>query len=667
MIGRGGQSYTPTANITLYAEWDPNTYTLTVNPNGGTWNGTTANSEISKEITKTTSIANPTPPTGYKVTFAGDIQNAPTSLTAPKTFSKWTLSGAGSLSGTTYTFGAGDGTLTASYTNGAITLPQIARTGYTFQGWYTAMYGGNLVGKAGSLYTPSANITLVAHWIDDIAPDISLITSSSIGVNGFTVSATVSDDGSGTQKIIWYYKKTTESTYKTITDTWPSTTDSLIRTENLTGLTSNTSYNVYAVVYDEAGNYTKSRVTTVKTLLAVAQTNTTEYASLQAAFNAVPTNNTSTPVKMLQSVTESATLTANRNANFNLNGKTVTGITTNQGTMTVSGSGTLTNSSGNSVNNTGTFSLNGGTVKGNGTYIGINSTGGTINIAGGTISGDTSNALVASSSGTINMKSGTVELTGSKDGNGILANNSATFNISGGTVKGSNEGTASLVKHNSTGTSTISGGTITKTSKNKSASVVYLSGSGRVNISGGEVTSDNGTVIDCDSTGTIDISGSASVRAKCEDGAYSHTIANRSTGQIYVNGGTVYSKAGIAINNYVNGYVCVNNGSVISDASGYQTIFCTSQTDYSGAWGYVDIKGGRVENNGGGAAIAVNYYGWLTLYGGTVISRALPTTADPFSNSGTIVVRSKNNHQNYVENGGSVLNTANGGTRVSMI
>ena len=125
LIGRGGQSYTPTANITLYAEWDPNTYTLTVNPNGGTWNGTTANSEISKEITKTTSIANPTPPTGYKVTFAGDIQNAPTSLTAPKTFSKWTLSGAGSLSGTTYTFGAGDGILTANYTNGSIT--QIGR------------------------------------------------------------------------------------------------------------------------------------------------------------------------------------------------------------------------------------------------------------------------------------------------------------------------------------------------------------------------------------------------------------------------------------------------------------------------------------------------------------------------------------------------------------
>ena len=957
-IGNGGARYTPTAAITLYAQWTINSYKLTVNPNGGTWNGTTASSTFTQNYGTTKTLTNPTPPAGYKVTFNGNGGSTPSALTSTKTFSKWTLSGAGSLSGLTYTFGAGNGTLTASYTNGAITLPTPTRTGYTFAGWYTAASGGSKIGNGGASYTPTAAITLYAHWTantytvkyngngstsgsmadskhtygvasnltanaysrkfnvtynltdyinltqaqrvnpdgiksisynsstntntvvvngvagwehiyyplntvvgrtytvsfdfeadkapnsnginvratntipsvdyenlggqlagitisfsssgnisstkksftftatssttyfeislgnltdynqytfrvknllitsgvtngqvatatstfagwatsasgsvayadkasvtsltatnngvvnlyakwnngsvtlptpvksgyvfdgwytaasggskvgaggasytptaaitlyarwkDTTAPTITTPTSSSIGVNGFTVSTNVADYGSGTNKIIWYYKKSTDSSWQSITDTWGNINGSLSKSKTLTGLTNNTTYNVYAVVYDAAGNSKQSSTISVKTLLAVAMTNTTEYASLQAAFNAVPTNNTSTPVKMLQNVTESATLTANRIADFNLNYKTITGTTTIQGGATLWGGGTLQNSSGNTINNTGTLNVNGGsTVKTTGSYIGINSTGGNVNLYGGTVTGDTSNTLIKATTGQVYVEYGTVEITGSKDGNGILVENSATFRIAGGTIKGSNEGTASLVKHNSTGTSTISGGTITKTSKNKSASVVYLSGSGRVNISGGEVTSDYGTVIDCDSTGIIDISGTASVRAKCLDNTYSHTIANRSTGQVYVNGGTVYSKAGIAINNYVNGYVCVNNGSVISDASGYQTIFCTSQTDYSGAWGYVDIKGGRVENNGGGAAIAVNYYGWLTLYGGTVISRA--TSAGGFSNSGTIVVRSNNgSYNNYVYKAGSVLNTG-GGPTVSKI
>lgn len=71
------------------------TSTLTVNPNGGTWNGSTSSQSFSQAPTSTKTIANPSR-TGY-------------------TFRGWSLSGGGSFSGTTYTYGASNGTLTATW------------------------------------------------------------------------------------------------------------------------------------------------------------------------------------------------------------------------------------------------------------------------------------------------------------------------------------------------------------------------------------------------------------------------------------------------------------------------------------------------------------------------------------------------------------------------
>ena len=43
-------------------------------------------------------------------------------------------------------------------------MPNATRTGYTFNGWYTASSGGTYVGKSGSSYSPTSNTTLYAHW-----------------------------------------------------------------------------------------------------------------------------------------------------------------------------------------------------------------------------------------------------------------------------------------------------------------------------------------------------------------------------------------------------------------------------------------------------------------------------------------------------------------------
>ena len=143
---KAGDSYNPGTNeevkdIILYAVWKIDSYTLTINPNGGTWNNSTNKSTITQSYGSTYIIENPTK-TGY-------------------TFTGWTLSGKGSLNGTTYTFGEGAATLTANYTANSVNLPTPSKTGYVFDGWYTAATDGN---KITSPYMPTNNTTLYAHW-----------------------------------------------------------------------------------------------------------------------------------------------------------------------------------------------------------------------------------------------------------------------------------------------------------------------------------------------------------------------------------------------------------------------------------------------------------------------------------------------------------------------
>ena len=159
-----GGLYKNNKAVTLYAVWSKGEYSLTVNPNGGTWEGSTGSQQFTQTYGSTKTISNPTAPAGYKVTYNGNGGSTPSAQTSTKSFTGWTTSGAGTLSGTTYTFGAGAGTLTANYKNNAITLQTPTRTGYTFAGWYDAATGGNKVGNGGASYTPTKAITLYAHW-----------------------------------------------------------------------------------------------------------------------------------------------------------------------------------------------------------------------------------------------------------------------------------------------------------------------------------------------------------------------------------------------------------------------------------------------------------------------------------------------------------------------
>ena len=160
-----GETYEFNNSETLYAVWEKNNYTLTINPNGGEWNDNTSMSQITGNYGATVEIPNPVAPTGYTITFEGNGGEAEKEKeTSSKVFVNWIEEGAGTLSGTTYTFGEGLGTITANYRDESIELPQAEREGYHFIGWYTEENGGTKRGNAGEGYTPTEEEILYAHW-----------------------------------------------------------------------------------------------------------------------------------------------------------------------------------------------------------------------------------------------------------------------------------------------------------------------------------------------------------------------------------------------------------------------------------------------------------------------------------------------------------------------
>lgn len=163
----GGTRYdfnrTVTGDITLYAHWAVNSYTLAFDGNGGK----------SSESSRT-------------VTYGGQYGGLPTATRTGYTFQGWyTAKNGGSQVSSSTTMGAADTTVYAHWTIRSYTVAFDAnggsavasqtvkygakatqpanptRTGYTFQGWYTAKDGG---AKYDFNQTVTGNVTLYAHW-----------------------------------------------------------------------------------------------------------------------------------------------------------------------------------------------------------------------------------------------------------------------------------------------------------------------------------------------------------------------------------------------------------------------------------------------------------------------------------------------------------------------
>ena len=156
---------TISADTTLYARWPAvpkNTYTIQYDANGGS--GAPASQTKTEGKTLTLSSAKPTK--SFKITYnANGGSVSPSSKTVDCGFTGWNTKKDGS--GTAYAAGASykkdaAATLYAQWSNpkaGALAAP--TRSGYTFNGWYTAASGGKKVTDSSTI---SADITLYAQW-----------------------------------------------------------------------------------------------------------------------------------------------------------------------------------------------------------------------------------------------------------------------------------------------------------------------------------------------------------------------------------------------------------------------------------------------------------------------------------------------------------------------
>ena len=160
-----------TANVTLYAKWTINIYTVKFNSNGGS-------AVDSQNVTYNTTATAPTPPTQNGFIFAGwysdqalTVQFAfTTPITSAITlYAKWTpvytvtYNGNGNTSGTvpadanTYLNGV---TVTVLDNTGSL-----IKTGYTFSGWNTNAAGTGADRTPGSTFAMgSVNVVLYAKW-----------------------------------------------------------------------------------------------------------------------------------------------------------------------------------------------------------------------------------------------------------------------------------------------------------------------------------------------------------------------------------------------------------------------------------------------------------------------------------------------------------------------
>ena len=245
-----------TANVTYYAQWTINSYTATFNGNGGG----TPNPQT---ITKNYNVAIGTLPTcsrtgytfkgWYTAASGGTKITTSTKVTANVTYyAQWTIN---SYTATFDGNGGSNGTsITKNYNVALGTLPTSTRTGYTFNGWYTAKSGGTKITTSTTM--PANNVTYYAQWT---------INSYTFTLGSCTGATTTGSTASGSKNYnTTITLKATASTGYTWSK-WVSSNTSLVANKtaasttfsmpagNIT-MTPSVTANTYSIKYNGNGN-----------------------------------------------------------------------------------------------------------------------------------------------------------------------------------------------------------------------------------------------------------------------------------------------------------------------------------------------------------------------------------------------------------------------------
>ena len=233
-----GSTYKTSSDKSIYAHWQPNSYTIYFNGNGAT---SGSMSSMSCYYGSTYKLNSNAYKRVYTLTYNKNYTGASSSdVSVPCTFLYW------SCNNSTYRDGASVSNLTsingdsvtmyAQWEYGSVTLPTLIRSGYKFEGWYTS--SGSYIGAGGSSYTVKSDQTIYAHWKEDvISPTISNVSHTdttitiSLNRNNATTGSWIIEASLSNFGTVVYTATITSTTQTTIT---------------LTGLTPETTYYIRA-------------------------------------------------------------------------------------------------------------------------------------------------------------------------------------------------------------------------------------------------------------------------------------------------------------------------------------------------------------------------------------------------------------------------------------
>jgi uncharacterized protein (TIGR02145 family)/uncharacterized repeat protein (TIGR02543 family) len=167
-------SYVVKGNVTLYATWNAQTFSLTANIS------TTGGGTVSRKPNRDTYqygeqvTVTATPAAGYTFTgWSGASDSKDASITITMNGNKTLTAGFGKQGATRFTVyfnsnGGGSAPASVSADSGsAVTLPDqqtMLKTGYNFEGWNTKSDGTGTDYAANFSYTVTGNVTLYAKW-----------------------------------------------------------------------------------------------------------------------------------------------------------------------------------------------------------------------------------------------------------------------------------------------------------------------------------------------------------------------------------------------------------------------------------------------------------------------------------------------------------------------
>ena len=187
-----GQTFNISSNVILYAKWTEKSltnyrttcstepsYSVTWDPNGGNWNGNTDSQVDFYEENK--SIIEPEAPIRNGYTFnRWDPEPADKMGTENLTYTaQWTAKTIIITWNQNYTDCPETTTSEYTYDGEEIAMPENpSRTGYKFNGWFTASSGGTQITDVGNTNKPADNTTYYAQWTEKTAPNISWSAST---------------------------------------------------------------------------------------------------------------------------------------------------------------------------------------------------------------------------------------------------------------------------------------------------------------------------------------------------------------------------------------------------------------------------------------------------------------------------------------------------------